>query len=88
MKNFSELPGDVSIFEDQYDVMAGRWPSDKSEIVVVLMDSGSLTDTTMYALGIKDRDALKNIFESFVNDETIVPDDKKDEKVNFDEVMN
>ena len=33
----------------------------------------------MYALGIKDRDALKNIFESFVNDETIVPDDKKDD---------
>lgn len=87
MKNFSELPGDVSLFEEQYDVMAGRWPSDKSEIVVVLMDSGSLTDTAMYALGIKDREALKNIFESFTNGEPIVPDDNKDEKVNFDKVM-
>lgn len=87
MKNFRELPGDTSLFEEQYDVVAGTWPKAMDEVVVVLMDSGSLTDTTLYTLGLKDRSALKDIFESLTTDEDIAVDDKKGELINFDEVL-
>ncbi|NLC66772.1 MAG: ATP-binding cassette domain-containing protein [Clostridium sp.] len=86
-KNFNELPGDTALFEDQYDVLAGKWPENMTEAVVVLMDSGSLTDTTMYTLGIKDRNILKNIFEKFNNDEDVNIDDSKKEKFSYDEVL-
>ncbi len=87
MKNFSELPGDSTLFEEQYDVVAGTWPKDKTEALVVLMSSGSLTDTTMYTLGIKDRSILKNIFEEFTNDESVDIVNDKNEKVIYDEVL-
>lgn len=87
MKNFSELPGDVSLFENQYDVVAGRWPSSKDELVVVLMGSGSLTDTTAYTLGLKDRKILENMFENLVNDENFEEDDSKDLILDYDKVL-
>ncbi|NLB21443.1 MAG: ABC transporter ATP-binding protein, partial [Clostridium sp.] len=88
MQNFSELPGDISLFEEQYDVLEGRWPTDTNEIVVVLLDSGSLTDTTLYTLGLKNREDLKNMFENFVNEENLEVDEDTKDKINFDEIMN
>ncbi len=87
MQNFSELPGDISLFEEQYDVLEGRWPTDTNEIVVVLLDSGSLTDTTLYTLGLKNREDLKNMFENFVNEENLAVDEDTKDKINFDEIM-
>ncbi len=87
MKNFNELPGDISLFENQYDVVAGRWPSSKNELVVVLMGSGSLTDTTAYTLGLKDRKILENMFENLVNDENLEEDDSKELILDFDKVL-
>lgn len=87
MNNFSQLPGDISLFQDQYDVVAGKWPSKSNEVVVVLMDSGSLTDTAMYTLGLKDRNALKNMFENFVNDENFDINESSDDEINFDEIL-
>ncbi len=88
MQNFSELPGDPSLFNEQYDVVEGKWPTEKNEVVVVLLDSGSLTDTTMYTLGLKDRTDLKNMFENFVNEEDLeVDESEEEEKINFEEIM-
>jgi len=86
-KNFSELPGDVSLFSEQYDVIAGKWPTEMNELVVVLMDSGSLTDTTMYTLGLRDREDLKNMYENFINEENLEIDETRNSKINFDEIL-
>lgn len=90
LKTFSELPGDVALFKDQYDVIEGRWPAEKNELVVVLMGNGSLTDTSMYTLGLRDRQALANQFESFVNQEEVVVEPEADEQetIGFDEILN
>ena len=87
MKNFSELPGENLLFEEQYDVVSGRWPKSMTELVVVLMDSGSLTDTTMYSLGIKDRSVLKDKFDDFTNEESVDIDDNKRDKTIYKEVL-
>lgn len=87
MQNFNELPGDVSLFQEQYDVVKGKWPTEKNELVIVLLDSGSLTDTTMYALGLKDRTDLKNMFENFMNEEDLEVDEENEDNINFDQIM-
>jgi|LFRM01.1.fsa_nt_gb ABC-type lipoprotein export system ATPase subunit len=87
MRNFSELPGDIPLFEDQFDVVAGRWPEEKNELLVVLLNSGSLTDTTMYTLGLKDRSNLKKIFEEFTSDEKVDIDNNLRDKINYDQVL-
>lgn len=88
MESFNELPGDFSLFEDQYNIVEGQWPTDKNELVVVLTDSGSLLDTSMYALGLKDRTTLKNMFENFVNEEDFELDEKNDQAIDISQILN
>lgn len=86
--SFIELPGETSLFESQYDVLAGKWPSNKNEAVVVLMDNGALTDLTMYSLGLKDRVSLNEKLEGIINDETVVSDeDDKIDNIKFNDIL-
>ena len=41
---FFEMPSDKSLYEDQYDVKAGRWPQNYNECVLVLTKSGKIND--------------------------------------------
>ncbi|QIK69307.1 ABC transporter ATP-binding protein/permease [Erysipelothrix sp. HDW6C] len=67
MSSFHELPGDISIYEHQFDVKSGRWPTNYDEAVLVLMPDGSVSDLTLYSLGIKDRNELRTMLDTFVN---------------------
>lgn len=87
MKNFKELPQDKTLYQEQYDVVAGSWPSNKNDLVVVLRDSGSLSDTTMYSLGLNDRSVLESMLEDFVNEKQVEFDDDNTKKINFDEIV-
>lgn len=87
MRNFSELTGDISLFKEQYDLVAGKWPSDIDELLVVLLGSGSLTDTTLYTLGLNDREDLKNMFENLTNEQDLEVEDTNIDKINFDEIL-
>ena len=51
---FSSLPEQDSLYKDSYDVKAGRWPENENEAVIVLSDSGRVTDMVLYSLGMKD----------------------------------
>ena len=88
MQNFNALPGDPVLFEEQYDVLEGRWPENKNEIVVVLTESGGLFDTTLYSLGLKDRVELEKLFEDFMNNEEVVVDESRVEKVDYQSLLN
>ena len=33
---FYEMPSDPDLYQDQYDVMAGTWPQNYNDIVLVL----------------------------------------------------
>ncbi|MDL2225129.1 ABC transporter ATP-binding protein/permease [Eubacteriales bacterium OttesenSCG-928-M02] len=67
MNIFYELPGDEEMYADQYDVLAGRWPENYDEAVMVLMPNGGVTDYTLYSLGLRDRGELKDMLEAFMN---------------------
>ena len=68
MTAFYELPGDISMFDYQYEMLAGDWPSSYDEAVLVLMPDGSISDFMLYAMGIRDRTDLADMLESFVSD--------------------
>lgn len=87
MRNFKELPKDTSLFLEQYDVVTGKWPTEKNEIVVVLRENGSLSDTTMYSLGLNDRSVLESMLEDFVNEEQVEFNDSSTKKINYDEIL-
>lgn len=64
MSSFHELPGDVEMFEHQYDVVAGHWPKNHEEVILVLSSSGKVSDYLLYAMGLHDRGELKSMLEA------------------------
>lgn len=61
---FSQLPADEEIYKDSYEVKAGRWPENYDEAVVVLDSDGSISDMTLYTLGLKDYSKLEDLMKS------------------------
>ncbi len=89
MRTFQELAGDVSNFVDQYDVLVGKWPENKNELVVVLMENGAVSDFTLYALGLKDRNQLESMLEQLFNQgEGNTNDEVLSESINFNQLLN
>ena len=73
---FFKLPRTASLYEDQYEVKAGRWPENERELVVVLSSGGGISDFALYSLGLRDSVELDNMIAQFSKNETVtVPDD-------------
>ena len=72
---FYEMPENTGLYENQYDVKAGRWPKSYNECVVVLTSSGGISDFMLYTLGLRDSMELDDMIQQFINEETVeVPD--------------
>ncbi len=59
------------ILKDQYDVVDGRWPESKNEIVLVLNEKNELDDLTLYALGLLSEADIDAIIDAAVNKTTM-----------------
>ncbi|MBQ8924233.1 MAG: ABC transporter ATP-binding protein/permease [Lachnospiraceae bacterium] len=68
---FFEMPKDTELYEGQYDVMAGHWPQNYNECVVVLTSHGALADVATYAMGLRDPAELDEIVDAFMRGEEI-----------------
>ena len=68
---FYEMPENASLYEDQYEVKAGRWPQDYNECVLVLTSHGGISDFMLYTLGLRDSVELDRMVQQFINEENI-----------------
>ena len=53
---WTELIGDNDLLNRQYDIIAGRLPEDKSEVVLIVDKNNEVNELIMYALGLKNQD--------------------------------
>lgn len=67
---FSQMPATDSVYKDQYEVKAGRWPERYNECAVVLTKNSRVSDIALYALGLKDPAALDEIIQDFMQGES------------------
>lgn len=49
-----------SLIDDQYDLVHGKWPTEKNELLLVLNENNEISDITLYALGLVDRQTMMN----------------------------
>lgn len=68
---FYQMPEKKELYEDQYDVKAGRWPKKYNECVVVLTSSGKISDFMLYTLGLRDYKELEQMIQQFSNEENV-----------------
>ena len=75
---FSELPATSDLYDSQYEVKAGHWPEAYNECVLVLDASGSVTDYTLYAMGLRDNAELDKMIQQFAQNQNVtVPENFK-----------
>lgn len=57
---WSELSSDSSMLESKYDVLEGRFPQDKSELVLIVDENNQISDLLLYSLRIKEPSELND----------------------------
>ncbi|MCI1644942.1 MAG: ATP-binding cassette domain-containing protein [Olsenella sp.] len=55
---FHELLDDTDLIEGQYDLVAGKWPTNADELLVVLRPDGTIPDLDAFELGLRDHSQL------------------------------
>ena len=68
---FSQIVDNRSEIEDDYEVLAGRWPSNYDEMIIVLSESNSISDLLVYSLGLRDTDELNDMVSKIMSGESV-----------------
>ena len=87
MSSFDEMLDNREMLEDQMDVVAGRWPENYNEAVLVLNSSGAISDYTLYSLGVYDTSVMEDMVKQALNgEEVVVPETSGD--FTYDDALN
>ena len=69
MNIWQEMLSNRTLVEEQYDVIAGRFPEEKNEVVLVVDERNEINDMYLYALGLKDQDEIPDILAAIMRGE-------------------
>lgn len=59
---FYKMMDNEDFNKQQYNLVAGDWPKEYNEAVIILTENNEISDYTLYSLGILDQDDLKQQF--------------------------
>ena len=83
---FSEMAETPELYEDSYDIKAGRWAEKYDECILVLNADGSISDYALYTLGLRDQAELDKALQQYAQNQNItLPDDYG--TYSYDEIM-
>lgn len=51
---WTELLGNQTLLESQYDVLAGSWPENYNEVILVVDENNEISDVNLYSIGLLD----------------------------------
>lgn len=91
MNQWSEmLPGTEGelisdLVYEQYDLIAGSWPTGATEVVLILDNNNEITDIAFYALGLMTDEEVNDILTAVVNGEEIETSNEK--KVSYNDIL-
>ena len=77
--SFNALPADDRMYKDQYDLVAGHWPEDEHDLVLILSSSGKVSDLVLYMLGERDPEELEKAVKKFAKGDEVEIDTEKKE---------
>ena len=66
---YAQMVDDVEAIEDSYEVLAGNWPKNYDEMVIVLTEPNEISDFLLYYLGLRDTDELVDIVKKVMSGE-------------------
>ncbi len=85
MDIWQEMIDNRELMEQQYEVIAGRWPEEKHEVVLVVDERNEVNDVYLFALGFKDQDEVPKLMQAVMKGE---PYENKDVTYAYEEILN
>ena len=84
---FSQMVDDRESLSEQYDVLAGRWPEEYNEMIIVLSEPNGISDLLVYSLGLRDNNELTEMVTKIMSGESVNINNEPLE-LSYDELMN
>ena len=82
---WSEMIDNDELLKSQYDVIAGKYPEQYNEVMLIVNENNEISDYTLYSLGIKDQSELTEKMHKIMAGETL--DDLQDESYSCDDFL-
>ena len=83
---WQELLDNQELLQSQYDVIAGKWPENYNEVVLVVDENNEILDYTLYALGILNQDELEGKYQKIQDGEEVEEEEQK--SYTYEELLN
>ena len=68
MSVLSEMINNQALLDQQYEVVAGEWPKDAHEVVLVIGKNNQISKMTLYMLGVLDQGELEGIMKDLMTE--------------------
>ena len=82
---FYEMINNQKLLEQEFDLVAGSWPKNYNEMVLTIGKDNTVSDYTLYSLGILSQDDLKDKFVKMTSGEEVSFDENS---YTYDELLN
>ena len=76
MDVFFQMMDNQELLQTQYDVVAGKWPENYDELLLVLRDPNQLNDYIVYTLGLRDPKELKDMINEVMKGNEVDSDNE------------
>lgn len=84
---YSQMVDDQTTLDEQYNVLAGRWPKKYNEMIIVLSEPNSISDLLVYSLGLRDNKELTDMVTKIMAGESVDINNKPLE-LTYDDLLN
>ena len=83
---WQEMLDNENLLKSQYDLVAGKWPANYNEVVLIVNGDNEINDYALYSLGLKNQDELSEKMEALQKGETI--EEEESTEYTYDELLN
>ncbi len=81
-----EMLDNDELLKSQYDLVAGNWPTEYNEVVLVVDENNQISDYTLYSLGLKDQKELEQKWKAIEKEETI--EESEQQTYTYEDLLN
>ena len=82
---WEEMLDNEELLHSQYNLVAGNWPTNYNEVVLIVNENNEISDYTLYALGLKDQKELEEKWNKVQNGETV--EESESTSYTYDELL-
>lgn len=82
---WSEISDNTDLLNNQYDILAGKLPTEDNEIVLTVDENNEISDYALYTLGLEDKTQLSEMIQKTLNGESF---EAPISEYSYDELLN